>query len=75
MVDEELTAMARSYGMDPEQFKKSYANPEDTRRLKDDLLVPAVMEFLYNNAKISQSYAAAGQDDKMLKKQKGDIRL
>ena len=53
MVDEELTAMARSYGMDPEQFKKSYANPEDTRRLKDDLLFPAVMEFLYNNAKIS----------------------
>ena len=53
MVDEELTNMAKSYGMDPEQFKKSYANPEDTRRLKDELLYPAVMEFLYNNAKIS----------------------
>ena len=53
MVDEELTRMAKSYGMDPEQFKKSYANPEDTRRLKDELLYPAVMEFLYNNAKLS----------------------
>lgn len=53
MVDEELTRMAQSYGMDPEQFKKSYANPEDTRRLKDELLYPAVMEFLYNNAKLS----------------------
>jgi len=53
MVDEELTNMAKSYGMDPEQFKKSYANPEDTRRLKDELLYPAVMNFLYDNAKIS----------------------
>ena len=53
MVDEELTRMAKSYGMDPEQFKKSYSNPEDTRRLKDELLYPAVMEFLYNNAKLS----------------------
>ena len=53
MVDEELTMMAKSYGMDPEQFKKSYANPEDTRRIKDDLLYPAVMNFLYENAKLS----------------------
>ncbi|MBO6119762.1 MAG: trigger factor [Lachnospiraceae bacterium] len=53
MVDEELSNMARSYGMDVEQFKKSYANPEDTKRLKDDLLYPAVLNFLYDNAKIS----------------------
>ena len=50
MVDEELTNMANAYGMDPEQFKKSYANPEDTKRLKDDLLYPAVLDFIYKNA-------------------------
>ncbi len=52
MVDEELTAMAKSYGMDVEKFKKSYANEEDRKRLKDDLLYPAVLNFLYDNANI-----------------------
>ncbi len=50
MVDEELTAMAKSYGMDVEKFKESYANEEDKKRLKDDLLYPAVLNFLYDNA-------------------------
>lgn len=52
MVDEELTAMAKSYGMDVEKFKESYANEEDKKRLKDDLLYPAVLNFLYDNAEI-----------------------
>lgn len=52
MVDEELTAMAKSYGMDVEKFKESYANEEDRKRLKDDLLYPAVLNFLYDNANI-----------------------
>ena len=52
MVDEEITNMAKSYGMDVEQFKKSYANEEDRKRIKDDLLYPAVMDFLYNNANL-----------------------
>lgn len=53
MVDEELTNMAKAYGMNPEQFKKSYSTPEDVKRIKDDLLYPAVMNFIYDNAKIS----------------------
>ena len=52
MVDEELTAMAKSYGMDVAKFKESYANEEDKKRLKDDLLFPAVLNFLYDNAKL-----------------------
>ncbi len=52
MVDEELANMAKSYGMDVEQFKKSYASPEDRKRLKDDLLYPAVLDFIYSNAKL-----------------------
>ena len=52
MVDEELTAMAVSYGMDVAKFKESYANEEDKKRLKDDLLYPAVLNFLYDNAVI-----------------------
>ncbi len=52
MVDEELANMAKSYGMDVEQFKKSYANEEDRKRLKEDLLYPAVFDFLYDNAKL-----------------------
>lgn len=52
MVDEELTMMAKSYGMDVEQFKKAYANEGDMKRIKDDLLYPAVMDFLYNNANL-----------------------
>ena len=52
MVDEELTAMAKSYGMAVEKFKESYANEEDKKRLKDDLLYPAVLNFLYDNAEI-----------------------
>ncbi len=52
MVDEELTVMAKSYGMDVEKFKESYANEEDKKRLKDDLLYPAVLNFLYDNAEI-----------------------
>ena len=52
MVDKELERMAMSYGMDVEQFKKSYGKEEDRKRLKDDLLYPAVFDFIYNNAKI-----------------------
>ena len=52
MVDEELTAMAVSYGMDVDKFKESYANEEDRKRLKDDLLYLAVLNFLYDNANI-----------------------
>ena len=52
MVDEEITAMAKSYGMDVAKFKESYANEEDRKRLKDDLLYPAVLNFLYDNAKL-----------------------
>ena len=52
MVDKELEKMAMSYGMDVEQFKKSYGKEEDRKRLKDDLLYPAVFDFIYNNAKI-----------------------
>lgn len=53
MVDEELTNMAKAYGMNPEQFKKSYSKPEDIKRIKDDLLYPAVMNFIYDNSKKS----------------------
>ena len=52
MVDEEITAMAKSYGMDVVKFKESYANEEDRKRLKDELLYPAVLNFLYDNAKL-----------------------
>ena len=52
MVDKEYDKMARSYGMDPEQFKKSYATPEDRKRMKDELLYPAVLDFIYANAKL-----------------------
>ena len=51
MVDEELTHMAESYGMDVAKFKESYNNEEDRKRLKDDLLYPAVLDYIYNNAK------------------------
>lgn len=53
MVDKEYEKMALSYGMDPEQFKKSYATEEDRKRMKDELLFPAVLDFIYNNAKLS----------------------
>lgn len=52
MVDEELTAMAESYGMDVAKFKESYNNEEDRKRLKDDLLYPAVLNFIYDNANL-----------------------
>jgi trigger factor len=52
MVDKEYEKMALSYGMDPEQFKKSYATPEDRKRMKDELLFPAVLDFIYANAKL-----------------------
>lgn len=52
MVEKEIENMARAYGMEVEQFKKSYANDEDKKRIKDDLLYPAVLDFLYNNAEI-----------------------
>ena len=51
MVDEELARMATQYGMDVEQFKKSYGKEEDRKRLKEDLLFPAVLDFIYDNAK------------------------
>ena len=51
MVDEELNRMAKYYGMDPAKFKESYSNEEEKKRLKDDLLFPAVLEFIYTNAK------------------------
>lgn len=51
MVDEELARMATQYGMDVEQFKKSYGKEEDRKRLKEDLLFPAVLDFIYENAK------------------------
>ena len=46
-----IAEMAKSYGMAVDQFKKSYNNPEDMKRLKDDLLYPAVMDFLYKNSR------------------------
>ena len=52
MVDEELERMAKSYGMDVAKFKESYANEEDRKRLKEELLYPAVLDFIYNNANI-----------------------
>ena len=52
MVEEEIANMAKTYNMDLEQFKKSYVNPEETMRIKEDLLFPAVMDFLYKNAKM-----------------------
>ena len=52
MVEEEIANMAKTYNMDLEQFKKSYVNPEETMRIKEDLLFPAVMDFLYKNAKL-----------------------
>ena len=52
MVDKEYDKMARSYGMDPEQFKKSYATEEDRKRMKEELLYPAVLDFIYANAKL-----------------------
>ena len=51
MVDEELENMATQYGMDVEQFKKSYGKEEDRKRIKEDLLFPAVLDFIYKNAK------------------------
>ncbi len=50
MVDEELARMAKSYGMDVAKFKESYNNEEDRKRLKDDLLYPAVLNYIYDNA-------------------------
>ena len=52
MVDKEYEKMALSYGMNPEQFKKSYATEEDRKRMKDELLFPAVLDFIYANAKL-----------------------
>ena len=52
MVEEELERMAESYGMDVKQFKKSYDNEEDRKKLKLDLKFPAVLDFLYNNANV-----------------------
>lgn len=52
MVNEEIENMAKSYGMDVNKFKENYASPEQLKRMKDDLLYPAVFDFLYNNAEI-----------------------
>lgn len=52
MVNEEIESMAKSYGMDVKKFKENYASPEQLKRMKDDLLYPAVFDFLYNNAEI-----------------------
>ncbi|MBP3201849.1 MAG: trigger factor [Lachnospiraceae bacterium] len=52
MVDKEYERMALSYGMDPEQFKKSYATEEDKKRMKEELRFPAVLDFIYENAKL-----------------------
>ena len=43
--------MATKYGIDVEQCKKTYEKEEDRKRLKDDLLFPAVLDFIYENAK------------------------
>lgn len=52
MVNAEIENMAKSYGMDVNKFKENYASPEQLKRMKDDLLYPAVFDFLYNNAEI-----------------------
>lgn len=52
MVNGEIESMAKSYGMDVKKFKENYASPEQLKRMKDDLLYPAVFDFLYNNAEI-----------------------
>ena len=53
LIDEEMSAMATAYGMDVEQFKKNYSTPESLDKLKNDLLFPATLDFIYKNAKLS----------------------
>lgn len=52
MIDAEIEKMAKTYGMEVEQFKKAYAADGDRQRIKDDLLYPAVLDFLYTNANL-----------------------
>ena len=52
VIDKEIEAMAKAYGMDLKRFKDAYANDNERKELKRNLFIPEVLKFLYKNAKI-----------------------
>lgn len=52
MLEKEIEGLAKSYRMDVDKFKSTYINDEEKQRMKEDLKFPAVVDFIYENAKL-----------------------
>ena len=53
-IEEEIKKMATSYGMTEEKFKETYVTKEERENIKNNLLFPTVLKFLYKNANIKE---------------------
>ncbi len=49
-VDDYIKKMAEGYQMDVEKFKSQFVTDAERKNIKDTLLLPTVIDFIYNNA-------------------------
>ena len=49
-VDDYIKKMAEGYQMDVEKFKSQFVTEAERKNIKDTLLLPTVIDFIYNNA-------------------------
>ena len=51
-VEKQIEDMAKMYGMPVDKFKSTYMNEKEIENMKNDLLYPTVVDYLFENAKI-----------------------